>query len=111
MKKGIFMSLMVAMTLFFGIPTFADVPRESAYEHQMVDDAKVSISVQNSVIVVNGAAGYEMEVVSLTGRRVMKVRIENNSQRIELNVMKGCYIVKIENQAKKDRFVRKVTIQ
>ena len=99
------MSLLVAMTLFFGMPAYADIPRESAYEQQIGDNAKVSVNIQNSAIVVKGAAGYD------TGRRMMKVRIENNSQRIELNVMKGCYIVKIENQSKKDCFVRKVTIQ
>lgn len=51
-----------------------------------------------------------MEVVSLTGRRVIKIKVENNSQRIDLNVNKGCYIVKIENQTKTNTFVRKVTI-
>ena len=105
------MSFTVAMSLFFGVPAMADVPAMNAYEQQMVDDAKVSVSIQNSTIVVNGAAGYEMEVISLTGRKVVKVKIESNSQRIELNVVKGCYIVKIENQSKKDSFVRKVTIQ
>ena len=102
---------MIAMSLFFGVPAIADVPTGSVYEQQMVDDSKVSVSIQNSTIVVNGAAGYEMEVISLTGRKVVKVKIESNSQRIELNVVKGCYIVKIENQSKKDSFVRKVTIQ
>lgn len=111
MKKGILMSFTVAMSLFFRVPAMADVPSMNAYEQQMVDDAKVSVSIQNSTIVVNGAAGYDMEVISLTGRRVVKVKIESNSQRIELNVVKGCYIVKIENQSKKDSFVRKVTIQ
>ena len=111
MKKGSLMSFTVAMSLFFGVPAMADVPSMKAYEQQMVDDAKVSVSIQNSTIVVNGAAGYEMEVISLTGRKVVKVKIESNSQRIELNVVKGCYIVKIENQSKKDSFVRKVTIQ
>ena len=111
MKKGILMSLVVAMTLCAGRPAYADIPRESVYEQQIGDNAKVSVNIQNSAIVVKGAAGYDMEIISLTGRRMMKVRIENNSQRIELNVMKGCYIVKIENQSKKDCFVRKVTIQ
>ena len=111
MKKGILMSFTVAMSLFFGVPAMADVPSMNSYEQQMEDDAKVSVSIQNSTIVVNGAAGYEMEVISLTGRKVVKVKIESNSQRIELNVVKGCYIVKIENQSKKDSFVRKVTIQ
>lgn len=100
---------MVAMTLA-GMPAKAAQPGNVSEQQQMMDDQKVSINVQNSSVVVNGAAGYEMEVVSLTGRRVLKIRIESNSQRVELNVGKGCYIVKIENQSKKDRFVRKVTI-
>ena len=111
MKKGILMSFLVAISLFFGMPVMADVPTMNAYEQQMVDDVKVSVSIQNSTIVVTGAAGYEMEIISLTGRRVVKMKIESNSQRIELNVVKGCYIVKIENLSKKDSFVRKVTIQ
>ena len=105
------MSLMIAMMLFFGVPAVADVPTGSVYEQQMVEEAKISISIHNSAIVVNGAAGSYMEVISLTGRKVTKVKIESNSQRIELNVIKGCYIVKIENQSNKDCFVRKVTIQ
>ena len=34
----------------------------------------------------------------------MKTKIESNSQQIELNVPKGCYILKIDN------IVRKVSI-
>ena len=81
MKKGILMSFLVAISLFFGMPVMADVPTMNAYEQQMVDDVKVSVSIQNSTIVVNGAAGYEMEIISLTGRRVVKMKIESNSQR------------------------------
>lgn len=109
MNKGLIMSVLVAMTLA-GMPAKAAQMENVGEQQQMMDDQKVSISVQNSSIVVNGAAGYEMEVISLTGRRVLRVRIESNSQRVELNVNKGCYIVKIENQSKKDSFVRKVTI-
>ena len=99
----------MAAMMLFGLPAMA-APAESMAEQQMVDDVRVSISVHNSAIVVNGAVGYTMEVISLTGRKVVKLKIESNSQRVELNVVKGCYIVKIENQSKKDCFVRKVTI-
>lgn len=109
MKKGIVISVLVAMTLV-GMPAMANHLENVDMQQQMMDDSDVSINVQNSAIVVNGAAGYEMEVISLTGRRVLKTKIESNSQRVELNVGKGCYIIKIENKSKKDSFVRKVTI-
>lgn len=110
MKKAIIMTVLAAMTLV-GTPAMAsnlEAPVDNA--QQMVEDNRISVSVQGSSIVVNGAAGYTLEVVSLTGRRVIKIKVENNSQRVDLNVNKGCYIVKIENQAKTNTFVRKVTI-
>ncbi|MGN0281063.1 MAG: T9SS type A sorting domain-containing protein [Prevotella sp.] len=67
-------------------------------------EAKVTLTVTQSVVVVEGAAGQTLEVISLTGRPVMKVRIENQSQRVDLNLPKGCYILKIDN------VVRKVSI-
>lgn len=109
MKKAIVSSVIAVLTLF-NMPVMASNFEAVDNGMQMVDDSKISISVQNSCIVVNGAAGYTIEVVSLTGRLVTKVKIESNSQRLELNVNKGCYIVKVENQAKTDIFVRKVTL-
>lgn len=57
----------------------------------------------NSVTVEN-AQGKTLEVISLTGRHLMKIRIESQSQQVELNMPKGCYILKVEN------VVRKVSI-
>ena len=57
----------------------------------------------NSVTVEN-AQGKILEVISLTGRHVMKKRIESQSQHVELNIPKGCYILKVDN------VVRKVSI-
>ena len=68
------------------------------------DDTKVTMTVAQSTVVVEGAMGYTLEVVSITGRPVMKVKIESPSQRIDLNIPKGCYILKI------DKVVRKVSI-
>ena len=47
----------------------------------------------------------KMEVVSLTGRAVASYKIEGPAHRIELNLPKGCYILKV------GKTVRKVTVQ
>ena len=110
MKKTIIITVLAAITIGV-LPTKASNFEAVADNGQtMVEENRISVNVQGSSVLVNGAAGYTMEVVSLTGRPVIKIKVENNSQRVDLNVNKGCYIVKIENQAKTKNFVRKVTI-
>lgn len=70
-----------------------------------VEQSEPLISVQGAVVTISGAAGEKLEVVSLTGKCLMTFRIDSLSQRIELNVPKGCYILKI------GKVVRKVTIR
>lgn len=72
---------------------------------EMVADQAVSVTVSQSVINVSGAAGKTLEIVSLTGKQMASVKIESPSQRIELNLPKGCYILKVGN------IVRKVSIR
>ncbi|MBO6187076.1 MAG: T9SS type A sorting domain-containing protein [Prevotella sp.] len=67
-------------------------------------DEEVSITVSGQWVTISGAQGQTLEVVSLTGRSVMTVKIESPAQRIELNVPKGCYILKV------GKMVRKVAI-
>ena len=110
MKKTIIITVLAAITIGV-LPTKASNFEAVADNGQtMVEENRISVNVQGSSVLVNGAAGFTMEVVSLTGRPVIKIKVENNSQRVDLNVNKGCYIVKIENQAKTKTFVRKVTI-
>ena len=54
---------------------------------------------------VTGAQGQTLEVVSLTGRLVMSVKIDSPAQRVELNVPKGCYILKV------GKVVRKIQVR
>lgn len=61
----------------------------------------IDISVNGSTIVVSNAQGMNLQVVSLTGRVIANVRIDSPSQRVELNVPNGCYIVKVGNVARK----------
>ena len=64
-------------------------------------DTSVGISVSGQTAYVTGAQGETLEVVSLTGRLVMSVKIENPNQRVELNIPKGCYILKVGKVVRK----------
>ena len=64
-----------------------------------------SISYANGILSVTGAEGEVLEVVSLTGKRVMEERISSPAKQIELNIPKGCYIVKVGD------VVRKVSVR
>ncbi len=81
------------------------VPVESLGIEQIDEKNDVQINVNRSVVHITGAEGQVMEVISLTGRHVMSVRIESPAQRIELtNIPKGCYIIKV------GKVVRKIVI-
>lgn len=68
-------------------------------------DRIITLSIEGNGVQVNGAAGMVLEVISVTGRHVSSVKIENPVQRVELNLPKGCYILKI------GKVVRKVTLR
>ena len=74
-----------------------------AIEQQAIDE-EISISISGQSVTVSGAQGETLEVISLTGKKVMAVKIESPVQRIEINVPKGCYILKI------GKVVRKVSL-
>lgn len=73
-----------------------------AIEQAIEED--ITISINGQTVTISGAQGQTLEVISLTGRKLMTVRIDSPAQRIELNVPKGCYILKI------GKFVRKVSL-
>lgn len=93
-----------AMTLALSVPALA-VASEMFAPEMAAEQAEPTISVQQSSVTVTGAVGETLEVVSLTGKSLMTIRIDSPSQRIDLNVPKGCYILKV------GKVVRKVTIR
>ena len=68
-------------------------------------DGDVSLSVEGNALVVKGAEGQVLEVISLTGRKLAEYPIESPAQRVELNLAKGCYVLKV------GKVVRKVAIR
>lgn len=68
---------------------------------EQVEQAEVNVVVKDKAVYVTGAAGQKLYVVSSTGRVVSVVEITSPSQRVELNIPKGCYIVKVGSVARK----------
>jgi hypothetical protein len=72
---------------------------------EQVDETAPTINVDGRTVSIVGAQGMTLEVVSLTGRAVASYKIDGPAQRIELNLPKGCYILKV------GKTVRKVTVK
>ena len=105
MTRKKFLILSVVAMLAFAMPSTAmNMVMEMGVAEQ-ADEPAPTISVDANVVSVNGASGMTLEVVSLTGRAVATYKIEGPAQRIELNLPKGCYILKV------GKVVRKVTVR
>ena len=72
---------------------------------ELSQDQDVNITFSEGTLFVTGCDGQTLEIVSLTGKKIMDVKIESPAQKIELNIPKGCYIVKV------GKVVRKVSIR
>ena len=103
MKRLIVYAFSMAMLMIPASMLRASEMADFAIEQQAIDE-EISISISGQSVTVSGAQGETLEVISLTGKKVMAVKIESPVQRIEINVPQGCYILKI------GKVVRKVSL-
>ncbi|MBQ9357278.1 MAG: T9SS type A sorting domain-containing protein [Prevotella sp.] len=104
MKKRI-LTFICAALLGISAPVFAmNMVMEMGVAEQ-TDEQQPVIGMEGNVVTIQWASGMTLDVVSLTGRAIASYRIESPSQRIELNLPKGCYILKV------GKVVRKVTVR
>jgi hypothetical protein len=99
--------IVIAVTalLALGAPAMATPMVMEMGVAEQIDEQLPVLSVEGNTVGVQGAAGMTLEVVSLTGRAVASYKIEGQAQRIELNLPKGCYILKV------GKVVRKITVR
>lgn len=102
MKRILVYAFSMAMLMIPASMLRASEMSDSAIEQTIEED--INIAINGQTVTISGAQGQTLEVISLTGRKLMTVRIDSPAQRIELNVPKGCYILKI------GKFVRKVSL-
>lgn len=89
--------------LLFGLP--CAVQAGPSIEIVDNDFQNVAIDLQESVLHVTGAGGQMLYIYNVAGVRVKSIRVDSDDKRIELNLTKGCYIVKV------GKTVRKISIR
>lgn len=62
---------------------------------------EISITVKASTIHVNGANGQTLHIYNVAGVRVMSIKVDGQDRSYDLNLQKGCYIVKVGKVVKK----------
>ena len=101
MRKNL---LIISMMAFLAVPAVATTTMVMERGVAEMIDEPITLSVDGNAVTVCGAQGQKLIVVSLTGRQVAEYQIDSPAQRIELNLTKGCYVLKVGN------VVRKVSI-
>ena len=62
---------------------------------ELSDEQEVDVVYSEGALTVTGAEGQVLQIVTVTGNVVLHTRIDSPEQKIELNIPKGCYIVKV----------------
>ena len=97
------LALFISMLFMLGVPSVASA--NDAIEIIDSEAQNVTISLTETTLHVAGANGQVLYVYNVAGVRVMSVKVEGQDKKIELNLPKGCYIVKV------GKVVRKISIK
>ena len=102
-KRLLIISLTMALSCLAPLALHA-APVYMAGVMEMALEPEASVVYSDGILRVNGCEGKTLEIVSITGKKVMEVKIESPAQEIKLNIPRGCYIVKVA------KIVHKVSI-
>lgn len=89
--------------MLMGMPMVASA--NNAIEIIDTDMQNIALSVNETTLHIANANGLVLQVYNVAGVRVMSVKVEGMDKKIELNLPKGCYIVKV------GKVVRKIYIK
>ena len=85
-----------SLAAFWLVPVTASAaPAYFAGVMELTDEQEVDVVYSEGTLTVTGAEGLVLQVVTVTGNVVLHKRIDSPEQKIELNIPKGCYIVKV----------------
>lgn len=98
MIKRLLIALLFVASLPVNLSASDSVTAEIVSE---INDSQIQIFFDGSKIRVTGASGLNLCVYSITGVRVMNVKVEGADKSYNLNLQRGCYIVKVGNVVRK----------
>lgn len=88
--------LTFSLTALLVVPVTASAaPAYFAGVMELSDEEEVDVVYSEGSLTVTGAEGQVLQIVTVTGNVVLHKRIDSPEKKIELNIPKGCYIVKV----------------
>lgn len=106
MMKRLLISLFAVVVLaFMPVSVHASAYYLAGVMEMQAEQENIELYYNNGTLQVTGAEGCTLEVVAVTGKRVLSVEIDTPAKKIELNIPKGCYIVRV------GKVVRKVSVR
>ena len=101
-----------AMETNVAAPELEAPEMEAPSEWTMTDDregienevTEITIAVSGSQLHITNAAGQTLEIYNLTGVRVATLRIDSDDKTFNVNLPKGCYMVKVGKVVRKVSF-------
>lgn len=97
------LKMALAATLLAGTPMI--VQANNAIEILDNEPQGITINVRESVVQIVGANGEILHVYNVAGVRIKSIKIDGDDKRFELNLPKGCYILKV------GKTVRKISVR
>ena len=97
------LKMALAATLLAGTPMI--VQANNAIEILDNEPQGITINVRESVVQIVGANGETLHVYNVAGVRIKSIKIDGDDKRFELNLPKGCYILKV------GKTVRKISVR
>lgn len=95
LKKCIVVMIFMFM---YTLPSFPSLISQNGTPTEAV------VIVTENTLTIHHAAGSTLEIFSLTGSRLAVYKINNDEEVIDLNIKKGCYLLKV------DKVVRKIYV-
>ncbi len=92
---------MLAFALATALNISAAEPTESAEMAMDIEAQTVTITVSGRQVHVTGAEGQTLEIYNLTGTCVASIAIDSEDKTLNVNLPKGCYILKVGKVARK----------
>ena len=97
------LKMALAATLLAGTPMI--VQANNVIEILDNEPQGITINVRESVVQIVGANGETLHVYNVAGVRIKSIKIDGDDKRFELNLPKGCYILKV------GKTVRKISVR
>ena len=99
MTKNI-ISIAFAALAIFGSATTADAAPLMELIEVEQQSAQISLT-DNNVLHITGGAGQILEIYNVAGVKLSSTKIDSQEKRVDLNLTKGCYIVKVGKTVRK----------